>query len=678
MRRWLIVGGLLWAIAIAAAAMVARRAATVLEAGRERLAAEATAALGRAVRLGHIGVSLRHGIGVRLRDVRIAEDTRVGEGDFLRVPEVLIVPQLWAALSGRWVVRRVVLDRPEVRIVRTRAGLNIDSLGTDAGEERRAGGRIQLVLAAARTDGQAGMAFPQGAPRWGGLQRLAAERVVVRDGTVYWVDRTIEPPFEQRIRSVTVRAADLSLVRPVQIDASAVLFGEDRPDVSLRGQVGPLGSAAGLATVPFDVTVLAQGMPLAALRAWRPGLVPEGASAWPALGGQVRLGGTLRTARVEGQLGAGSLAVEFRGTIAVVGDREADLVLVVPRTDLRALAPVVPALGRPGVSGAVEANVHLRGPIALESVPSLTGTVGLVDATFGVDGPGGITTTIRLESGAIELPPTRLELGEAAMEVSTNARHAGRQLWLEPLRIEGFGGRIQATGHLDARDLAAVRASVEGTLDGLSASKVLALLAPDAADRLQGRLNGEFALSVGGTAPDAWRQTLAGLVRLELSDAIIRGFNLVESVLDGVIPAGRGMLTLIPPRVRYAHPELFGAHETRMHAMRLRSRLAARVAHIDELVAHAPAWELEATGTAALGGPLDLQGTFTAQRAITTDIERAVREVQWLLDDAGRLAIPFRLSGVPPHLRAVPDPRFVGRALQRGLAERGLGALLGR
>jgi|GEM_PF-4089692 len=678
MRRWIIVGALLAAIAIAAAAMVARRAATVLEAGRERLAAKATTVLGRAVRLGHIGVSLRHGIGVRLRDVRIAEDARVGEGDFLRIPEVVIVPQLRAAFAGRWVVRRVVLDRPEIRIVRTRAGLNIDSLGADAGEERRAGGPVQLVLAAARTDDQAGMALPQGAPRWGGLQRLAAERVEVRDGTVYWVDRTIEPPFEQRIRSVTVRAADLSLVRPVQVDARAVLFGEERPDVSLRGQVGPLGSPAGLATVPFDVTVLAQGMPLAALRAWRPGLVPEGASAWPALGAKVRLDGTLRTARVEGQIATGSLAAEVRGTIALVGDREADLVLVVPRTELSALAFVVPALGRPGVSGAAEANLQLRGPISLASVPSLTGTVGLVDATFGVDGPGGITTTIRLDSGGIELPPTRLELGEAAMQVSTYARHGGRQLWLEPLRIEGFGGRIQATGHLDARDHAAVRASVEGTLDGLSASKVLALLAPDAADRLQGRVNGAFALSVAGTTLDAWRRTLAGVVRLEVSDALVRGFNLVESVLEGVVPGGGGMLTLIPPRVRNAHPELFGARETRMHAMRMRSRLAARVAHVDELVAYAPAWELEATGTAALGGPLDLQGTFTAQRAITTEIERAVREVQWLLDDAGRLAIPFRLTGVPPHLRTVPDPRFVGRALQRGLAERGLGALLGR
>jgi len=74
---------------------------------------------------------------------------------------------------------------------------------------------------------------------------------------------------------------------------------------------------------------------------------------------------------------------------------------------------------------------------------------------------------------------------------------------------------------------------------------------------------------------------------------------------------------------------------------------------------------------------MDLTGTLVASVPFTEDVLGALREAKYLTNDAGRLAIPFRLTGVLPNVRPKPDADFVARVLQRAIAGEGLDRLLG-
>jgi hypothetical protein len=74
---------------------------------------------------------------------------------------------------------------------------------------------------------------------------------------------------------------------------------------------------------------------------------------------------------------------------------------------------------------------------------------------------------------------------------------------------------------------------------------------------------------------------------------------------------------------------------------------------------------------------VDLTATLFASAPLTGDVIGALKQAQYLADDTGRIAIPFRFAGVLPNVRPQPDTEFVARVLQKALAVDGLERLLG-
>ena len=113
MRKWIIVaalalvlGGGLW---VATANLDAW-----LNENRAWVGEQLSAALGRDVSFGEVGISLRSGLGVRARDLRIGEDPAFSKQDFVQAEAVDVRVKLLPALFGEIQVARVVLRSPSV------------------------------------------------------------------------------------------------------------------------------------------------------------------------------------------------------------------------------------------------------------------------------------------------------------------------------------------------------------------------------------------------------------------------------------------------------------------------------------------------------------------------------------------------------------------------------------
>jgi len=556
-----------------------------------------------------------------------------------------------------------VLERPQLTAVRDARGWNLATLGRGAAHARgpHAGGGT-------RDDED---------------RRLAAVVVAlldVRDGTLRLVDRRTTPPAELTVRHAAVRASDLRVDAPMRVHVTAAILDDD-PNLVVDASVGPLGDLPppALDAVPLDLRVALDDLDIGPLRAAAPGLrlpatIPDDA----AILAHAHAQGTLATLTVDGRAELAKLAAQVAGTVhASALPVAVDLRVETPRLDMDDVAMLLPALAAAEPSGTIDAHLQVRGPIARDAVPALTGTVGLQDVGLDAAGARGITTTIRCDGNRIELPATRLQLGGETPEVSGVARVDGPTITVERAHVDGFGGTVEATGRVEAPPGAPLRLALQASARDVGVARLLALRNPGAAQPLDGRLQGEVALTTSGGNARTLRRSLAGTARGRIVDGVLRDVNLADRVVESVTGIA-GLAGLAPAKLRQQHPELFGAADTHFEELRASARLAGMVAQVDEAVMSGPGYVMQATGTMRLDGPLDLRGTFTAREGLTKDLVAAVHEARWLLDARGQLAIPFHLTGTPPKVRVEPDASLARRALEGALGDVGGAAKPGK
>jgi uncharacterized protein involved in outer membrane biogenesis len=129
MRKSLFILGVIVGVIAVAVGLVLSNLNAYLTSHKDWLTAQVEGVLGRKVSFSEISVSLSSGFGARVKDVRIADDPTFSAEDFVRAGDVEVSVKMWPALFRRFEVTRIVLDKPDVRIIRTRNGRNYDSIG---------------------------------------------------------------------------------------------------------------------------------------------------------------------------------------------------------------------------------------------------------------------------------------------------------------------------------------------------------------------------------------------------------------------------------------------------------------------------------------------------------------------------------------------------------------------
>jgi AsmA protein len=694
MRRLLIAAGVVVVVLGGVLAVVVANLGRFVGAHRQWLAERVEEEIGRPITFGDVGVSLCAGPGVRVSDVRIPDDPSYGGGDLLRAREVWVTVRLWPALVGRYEIGRIVLREPVLTVIRDQRGFNLDTLGR---KPREHGHRER--------DGERQRA---------GVPLLVIGLLNLRDGAVHYVDRRVEPTRELRLERVGVSGSDVTLDRPIEVTATAALPGSAAANLKLTGSVGPLGDPPAVELMPLDLRLDAPALDAAALPAAAAALdlpVPGRLAVDGPLAIRARAHGTFDQLSVEGSVDATRAAVRWGADFAKLGDlaleagvagvrdagrtvirqaslrlgdlevgatgtirpREAvDVRIDSNRAGLAALAAVLPAAAGADIGGDVEVHLTLRGPLATESLPVVGGTVALdgVRARRSREalGVSDLTTTITLGDGVARMPSTRFRLGDDAVEASGTFVLADRLLTIDRASGELFGGSAEGSARVDLRHHKRPRFTVDATARHVALQPLLSAFGARLAPHVEGVLDTSVSLS-GGGRPARMRRSLAGTVRADVSDGVLRGVNLVEGVLGGLTGV-EGVATLAPARLRASHPELFGAADTRFDELHATARLADGQARTDDLVLRTPAYTVTGVGSASLDGGLDLTGRFVAGKALTADVLGSIKEARWAANDQQLLEVPFRLTGRLPDLRIKPDPSFVARVVGHALADR--------
>jgi uncharacterized protein involved in outer membrane biogenesis len=586
MRRWV---WILLALVVATAGALGYAAVNLdryLTDNREAIAERASTALGRKVSFESVDITFGRGLAVALGGVSVADDPRFSATSFLEAERAVVRVRVLPALFGRYEIASVLLNSPNLSIIRTSDGLNVATLG----------GAHHEVSEEDSDDGGAA---------------VAVALIDIEDGRVVFTDRTVKPPRETVIASVDLAASDWSAGESFRFELAATVLAGERQNLKVSGAVGPFDATGGNETAldvvaqldGADANALAELLPPGDLRASGPlhakvhvggtlasptlDLSVDASEAKVAVGSSfakpadlpfVIAGSTTRSAdgvvRLDDiALTLGGAALEGSGTLTPSRDSYAYAIDIAgAAVSLGALERVLPALASSGVRGNADVKLALAAP-SLGAPQSIDGIVTLDGFELGTsrDAPtvSHLYTGLLFDGRAVSMPRAELRVvgAPATLELSTPDFYSGRfhfvlsapKLVLADLGVSGAADgdaleRVQVAGRLASAassvDMDADLRAERGAFGGVALSNLVAKvqrrsgrleIAPLTLDACDGRLIGNASyVPETGEAPPRFgfdgRLDKMSIARLAISLTGIPS-PLLEGTLDLVIDA---------------------------------------------------------------------------------------------------------------------------------------------
>jgi uncharacterized protein involved in outer membrane biogenesis len=250
-KALIIIGGVIVLVVVAVVIVVANLGA-IVNRNKDFLLARAESTLGRKVSIENIGVTLRGGIGVRLENVSVADDSAFSSEPFLTARELQVNAKLLPLLKKRFEIKRVVLREPFIHVIRDEEGrLNTTTIGASKTQAGGAGAPADNV-----GSGVSGAAAP-----------LVISLVNIDGGELRMSDR--RAGLDLRLTQLESKVEELDFDKPIALSLQAA-FLADEPNIKLTGRFGPVGQPVDVANLavqatldvePIDVGKLAAALP---------------------------------------------------------------------------------------------------------------------------------------------------------------------------------------------------------------------------------------------------------------------------------------------------------------------------------------------------------------------------------------------------------------------------------
>lgn len=173
---------------------------------KPQIVKSASDALGRQVDFSAIAlkVSLRDGIALNLKGLRIAEDSQFQSGDFMNIENIFLNIDILSSLKKRqFLVSDIRIHSPKLTIIRAQDGsVNVQQLGGPTVSD----------------SGQAAVAVPL----------FFVRRVTIENGTAVYIDRSFSPEITLPIDKLDIQIDRLSLKEPFPFVAQAAILSSQK------------------------------------------------------------------------------------------------------------------------------------------------------------------------------------------------------------------------------------------------------------------------------------------------------------------------------------------------------------------------------------------------------------------------------------------------------------------
>jgi uncharacterized protein involved in outer membrane biogenesis len=486
MRRLLLIAGAVIGLAIVIAATIVGYAYLNLNAiiadNRTRLLDRATAALGRPLEVREIKANLGWGVAIDVTGVKLADDADFSQLPFVQADDLFLKVELLPLLHKEIKVTELVLQRPQIRLIRSPSGaINVSTIA-----KRGAAGTGNLN--APEPESGLGALPNKSASAPGSVSRSAIRNFVIEaftidDGQVVYVDNQTGGA-SATVNAVNLKVTNFSLAKPFDVTLDLAAFG-DRKNLEVSGTAGPIvqdgAIDAGAIQINLDVNLgpltLAQlkSVPMLAKALPRALVISDAVNLHAKAAGTIdvvsfdaasdlsanrvayapgfdKQAGTTLKFTASGARNAGQVVVQQADLS--LADLQAKLTNIVVaagrvsahvdtnRFDLRPIAKLISRARPYNPTGAAEIHTGLS---FANSKPALSGTVALTNVNAAM--PNGKTPpvsdlngTMRLAGSVANLGPLTFKLGSGNAQLhatidSIQPMHTSYQLTVDKVTL---------------------------------------------------------------------------------------------------------------------------------------------------------------------------------------------------------------------------------------------------
>ncbi|MBF6568465.1 MAG: AsmA family protein [Candidatus Binataceae bacterium] len=259
------------------------------------------------------------------------------------------------------------------------------------------------------------------------------------------------------------------------------------------------------------------------------------------------------------------------------------------------------------------------------------------------------------------------------------AQYANHEAVIKSLTLGAFGGAINATA--TAELAAAHHFNLTADLGNVDIQQALASQKMNAAGIVRGIVTGEVKASGAGINFDQIKPTLAGNGKLTVNKGELIGINVAATALKKVdhIP---GIGALLPMPVIARHPELFKNPNTDIDQAKLSFVIEGPRITTHDLTVAASDYQALGEGWFDLNKQIDMAIRLLLTPQFSSEIRANKKNVVYLQNQNGQVAIPLRIVGQLPRPAVVPDvadlaQRAAAQAIQQK-GQKAIGKFLGK
>ncbi len=298
MRKWIIIGGVLFALcAIVVLALLNLN--SLVNRNKDYFLNQAEQALGRKVSVGDVGLTLWGGVGLTLRKFTMADDPSFSSSDFIRAEDLQINVKLLPLLRKDFQVKRLILHKPVIQVIRNKEGrFNFATIGKDKREKPKEEDKTEKERKSSPPP------------------VLLIAVVDISGGELRYLDRKAGTDF--RANQIDFKVKDFDLNRPFSAELAAALFSE-KQNFRIQAEIGPIGSQTNFGDIfvdgKADIESLDFGKLQSNLPAVREALPKDMDVSGIVTARDLRLKGTLKKLSLKGALDGTGAALNFGKTL---------------------------------------------------------------------------------------------------------------------------------------------------------------------------------------------------------------------------------------------------------------------------------------------------------------------------------------------------------------------------
>ena len=251
-----------------------------------------------------------------------------------------------------------------------------------------------------------------------------------------------------------------------------------------------------------------------------------------------------------------------------------------------------------------------------------------------------------------------------------------RKLSFESLSFQALGGTLRADGAWETGAKSPQRLAMNFNIRAVDLKALLSQKFPKFKDHIEGRLNFKARLQGEGKNSSSLQESLQGGGKTRIRDGSLKDFNLVERVLSKVTGLP-GISNLLSSRIPSRYSTIFKRRDTPFDTLAATFTVEQGRIRTDDLFLATPDYSINGRGWIGFDKTMKWNATLVMSPQFTRELVKEHKNVHYMLDRQGRLAVPFRLEGTLPRVQAKPDLKGLVKAIQRGLLRRSIERALG-